>query len=173
MSEIVPAARRPRVLVVEDQRHVRTMLGDLLAIWGFDADQAMTASEGWERLRSDRYDVLLADLRLPGMSGLELVERVRERDATLGVILITASAGDFEWARHRLRFTVLRKPLGLSRLKAALDHALHCNSCQDHADAPTEFDLAPVAGAAGTRDVATVGESYSAAGRERDHSTHQ
>lgn len=149
------------------------MLGDLLTIWGFDADQATSAGEGWERLRGDRYDVLLADVRLPGMSGLELVERVRERDATLGVILITASDHDLEWARQRLRFTVLRKPLGLPRLKAALDHALHCHSCRDHFDAPTPFDLASVPQANGAPDGVTVGESYSSAARARDHSTHQ
>lgn len=165
MSETVLAARRPRVLVVEDQVHVRTMLGDVLGIWGFDADQATSAGEGWERLRADRYDVLLADVCLPGMSGLELVERVRERDATLGVILITATAGDLEWARQRLRFTVLRKPLGLQRLKAALDQALPCHSCRDH--------LASVPEVAGAPDGATVGGPYSPTGRERDHSTHQ
>jgi len=146
------------------------MLGELLAIWGFDVEQATSAGEGWDRLRADRYDVLLADLRLPGMSGLELLERVRERDATLGVILITASDTDLEWARQRLRFTVLRKPLGLPRLKAALDHALHCTSCRDRFDAPTELDLASLAEAdAAPPNGTTVGGSYSGAGNQRDH----
>lgn len=149
------------------------MLGDLLTIWGFDADQATSGGEGWKRLRGDRYDVLLADVRLPGMSGLELVERVRERDATIGVILITASDNDLEWARQRLRFTVLRKPLGLPRLRAALDHALHCHSCRDHSDAPTPFDFASVPQANGGAAGVTVGESYSGAGLKPDHSTHQ
>jgi CheY-like chemotaxis protein len=149
------------------------MLGDLLTIWGFDADQATSAGEGWDRLRGDRYDVLLADVRLPGMTGLELVERVRERDATLAVILITASAADFDWARQRLRFTILRKPLGLPRLKAALDHALHCHSCRDHFDASTPFDFASVPQMHGAPDGVTVGESYSGAGVKPDHSTHQ
>jgi CheY-like chemotaxis protein len=116
--------RRRRVLVVEDERHVRTMLCDLLTMWGFEADQAPTALEGLERLRSDPYDVLVTDVRMPGMTGLELVERVRQRDSELSVILLTASAGDLDAARERLRCTVLRKPLGLAGLRAALDGAL-------------------------------------------------
>jgi two-component system response regulator AauR len=118
------ADRRPRVLVVEDERHVRSMLCDLLAVWGIDADQAPSAVEGLARLQGDPYDVLLTDVRMPGMDGLELVARARERDAALGVIVLTGSPGDFASARERLGFTLLRKPLDLAGFRAALTQTL-------------------------------------------------
>jgi CheY-like chemotaxis protein len=62
---------------------------------------------------------------MPGMNGVELVERARERDAALRVIMLTASGADLDPAARRLGFTLLRKPLDLGRLRTALvDHAL-------------------------------------------------
>jgi len=59
------------------------------------------------------------------MNGVELVERARERDAALRVIMLTASGADLDPAARRLGFTLLRKPLDLGRLRTALvDHAL-------------------------------------------------
>jgi len=117
--------RRRRVLVVDDERHVRFMLCDLLAHWGCHADAVTNAAEGLERLEPGAYDVLLTDFGMPGMNGVELVERARERDAALRVIMLTASVADLDPAARRLGFTLLRKPLDLGRLRTALvDHAL-------------------------------------------------
>jgi CheY-like chemotaxis protein len=117
--------RPRRVLVVDDERHVRFMLCDLLAHWGCQADAVTNAAEGLERLEPGAYDVLLTDFGMPGMNGVELVERARERDATLRVIMLTASGADLDPAARRLGFTLLRKPLDLGRLRTALvDHAL-------------------------------------------------
>jgi len=84
------------VLVVDDERHVRFMLCDLLAHWGCQADAVTNAAEGLERLEPGAYDVLLTDFGMPGMNGVELVERARERDAALRVIMLTASGADLD-----------------------------------------------------------------------------
>jgi len=117
--------RSPRVVVVDDESHVRTMLCDLLAMWGCAADGASTALEGLDLLQHGAYDLLLTDFRMPGMSGVELVERVRARDARLRVIMLTASAANLEAASARLDFTLLRKPLQIEGLKSALRETLH------------------------------------------------
>jgi CheY-like chemotaxis protein len=96
------------------------MLCDLLAHWGCEADGATDPADVLERLRPGAYDVLLTDFRMPGMNGVELVERARERDAALRVIMLTASGSNLEVAAQRLGFTLLRKPLDLGRLKVAL-----------------------------------------------------
>ncbi len=108
------------MLVVDDERHVRFMLCDLLAHWGCEAEAVTNAAEGLERLEPGAYDVLLTDFGMPGMNGVELVERARERDAGLRVIMLTASGADLDPAARRLGFTLLRKPLDLGRLKLAL-----------------------------------------------------
>jgi len=108
------------VLVVDDERHVRFMLCDLLAHWGCEADAVPNAAEGLERLEPGAYDVLLTDFGMPGMNGVELVERARARDGALRVIMLTASGADLDPAARRLGFTLLRKPLDLGRLRRAL-----------------------------------------------------
>jgi CheY-like chemotaxis protein len=125
VSDPIVDGRPRRVLVVDDERHVRFMLCDLLAHWGCQADAVTNAAEGLERLEPGVYDVLLTDFGMPGMNGVELVERARERDAALRVIMLTASGADLDPAARRLGFTLLRKPLDLGRLRTALvDHAL-------------------------------------------------
>ena len=96
------------------------MLCDLLASWGWQADGALDAVDGLAQLERGGYDLLLTDFRMPGMSGLELVERVRAVDPHLPVIMLTASSKDLELACRRLRITLLRKPLEIARLKSAL-----------------------------------------------------
>ena len=120
MSDSIVDQRPRRVLVVDDERHVRFMLCDALTAWGCTADAVTNAAEGLERREPGGYDVLLTDFRMPGMNGLELVERARERNGALRVIMLTGSGSDLDPAARRLGFTLLRKPLDLGRLKTAL-----------------------------------------------------
>ena len=120
VPDSIVESRPRRVLVVDDERHVRFMLCDLLAYLGCEADGVPNPMEGLERLEQGDYDVLVTDFRMPGMTGLELVERARERDGALRVIMLTASGTDLDPAARRLGFTLLRKPLDLGRLKGAL-----------------------------------------------------
>jgi len=96
------------------------MLCDLLAHLGCQADGVPDPLEGLERLEHGAYDLLVTDFRMPGMTGVELVERARERDAALRVIMLTASRTDLDPTAQRLGFTLLRKPLDLGRLRGAL-----------------------------------------------------
>lgn len=109
-----------RVLVVDDERHVRFMLCDLFAHLGCHADGVPDPVEGLERLEHGAYDVLVTDFRMPRMTGVELVERARERNSTLRVIMLTASSSDLDTTARRLGFTLLRKPVDLGRLQGVL-----------------------------------------------------
>lgn len=114
----------PRVLVVDDERYVRGLLSELLAAWGCHADLASSGSEGLRLFKQKSYDLVLTDHVMPGGSGLELVENVRNRDADVGVIMLTASGADLDGHGRRLGFTLLRKPLQIDRLEAAVKRAL-------------------------------------------------
>lgn len=96
------------------------MLCDLLAHLGCYVEGVPNPVEGLQRLERGAYDVLVTDFRMPGMNGVELVERARERDGALRVIMLTASRTDLDPTAQRLGFTLLRKPLDLGRLKGAL-----------------------------------------------------
>ena len=125
-SSAAPAVppRGPRVLVVDDERHVRRLLRDLLEAWGCRTDEAGTGAEGIRLFEDGHYDLVLTDLVMPGIGGLQLVEAVRERDPRVGVIVLTGSSADVTAARDRLGFTLLRKPLDVASLQIAVRRAL-------------------------------------------------
>lgn len=123
MSDPIVEGRPRRVLVVDDERHVRSMLCDLLAHLGCQAEGVPDPVQGLERLERGAYDVLVTDFRMAGtMTGLDLIERARERDGALRVIMLTASRSDLDPTARRLGFTLLRKPLDLGRLQGALSN---------------------------------------------------
>src|SRR2546428_12198372 len=116
--------RTPRILVIDDDRYVRTLLCDLLEAWGYVPDAAADGREGLTLFERGRYDVVLTDLGMPGITGLEVVESVRDRDTDVAVIMFTAFTGDLEAQGRRLAFTVLRKPLDIEGLRRAVRDAL-------------------------------------------------
>jgi two-component system capsular synthesis sensor histidine kinase RcsC len=118
---IAPAAPRPaRVLVIEDNRHVRRLLGDLLRTWGYEADVAPDGREGLARFAPGAYDMVLTDLSMPHLSGLEVVAGLRDRDRSVALILLTAAPQDLDHERRRLGFRVLRKPMDIEGLRQAV-----------------------------------------------------
>ena len=118
------ATARRRVLIIDDDRYVRSLLCDLLEAWGYDADAAADGRDGLTRFGRERYDAVLTDLGMPGINGLQVVEGIRDRDADVGIIMFTAFAGDLEVQGRRLAFTVLRKPLDIEALRRAVHAAL-------------------------------------------------
>ena len=114
----------PRVLVVDDERHIRGLLSELLTAWGCQADLAASGAEGLKLFKAKAYDLVLTDYVMPGGSGLELVENVRNSDPAVGVIMLTASGADLDSYGERLGFTLLRKPLHIEDLEVAVKQAL-------------------------------------------------
>src|SRR6059036_2504301 len=110
----------PRVLVVDDERHVRTMLCDALALWGCRSDAAGSASEGLQLFAQGGYDLVMTDFTMPGANGLQLIQSVRDRDPSVGVIMVTASTVELERQRQQLGFWLVRKPVHLSGLETAV-----------------------------------------------------
>ena len=116
-----PAAR---ALVIDDDRYVLSLLCDLLGSWGYEVDGVGSPAEGLRRFAARPYDVVVTDLTMPGVSGIEVVTRIRAENKTAGVIVFTAATGDLDDARERLRFTLLRKPLEIETLRRAVQEAL-------------------------------------------------
>jgi two-component system, OmpR family, response regulator len=114
----------PRVLVVDDERYIRGLLSELLSVWGCETDLAASGTEGLRLFKQKSYDLVLTDYVMPGGSGLELVENVRNSDEAVGVIMLTASGADLDVHGRRLGFQLLRKPLQIDHLEAAVKQAL-------------------------------------------------
>jgi CheY-like chemotaxis protein len=121
----VTTERQLRILVIDDDRYVRMLLSDVLSAWGYEADVVADGAEGLALFgRGGSYDVVLTDLAMPRVSGLDVVAGVRDRDSSVAVILFTAFTGELYDEDRRLRFRVLRKPLDIDDLRRALRDAL-------------------------------------------------
>ena len=86
-----PAAgsTRPRVLVVDDEASIRDLLSKTLALAEYEVDVAPDGRSALERMRMYPYDLLIADLKMPGMDGLTVIREAKRYKADLPVIIIT------------------------------------------------------------------------------------
>jgi excisionase family DNA binding protein len=82
-------ATRPRVLVVDDEASIRDLLAKTLALAEYDVDVAPDGRSALERMRLYPYDLLIADLKMPGMDGLAVIREAKRYKADLPVIIIT------------------------------------------------------------------------------------
>jgi len=95
------STQAPRVLLADDSKTVREMVTRALRGAGYEVDSAANGLEAWQRLFTDRYDLLMTDLEMPRLGGLELVERLRAepRLARLPVVVLTSRVSDRARAR--------------------------------------------------------------------------
>src|ERR1700755_2232749 len=84
-----PTASRPRVLVVDDEASIRDLLAKTLALAEYDVDVAPDGASALERMRLYPYDLLIADLKMPGIDGLTVIREAKRYKADLPVIIIT------------------------------------------------------------------------------------
>jgi DNA-binding response OmpR family regulator len=82
-----------RVLVVEDERKLADVLQAALVAEGYDVVAAATGEEGFYRANAELFDLVLLDLMLPGRSGLEILQTLRQRHIETPVLILTARDG--------------------------------------------------------------------------------
>jgi excisionase family DNA binding protein len=83
------ANARPRILVVDDEAAIRELLSKTLALAEYDVDLAPDGAAAIERLRLIPYDLLITDLKMPGVDGLTVVREARRLKADIPVVIIT------------------------------------------------------------------------------------
>jgi excisionase family DNA binding protein len=83
------ASARPRVLVVDDEASIRDLLAKTLALAEYEVDVAPDGRSALDRMRMYPYDLLIADLKMPGMDGLSVIREAKRYKTDLPVIVIT------------------------------------------------------------------------------------
>jgi CheY-like chemotaxis protein len=113
----------PDVLIVEDERISRRALAMLLESCGYKPAAYESAEEALQHIKNSPPLVMLVDLDLPGMSGIDLIKQLRQLNPALQAVLITAAEGD-QVAKFRRENEVdyLRKPVNFDRLLQLLQH---------------------------------------------------
>jgi excisionase family DNA binding protein len=117
---------RPRVLVVDDEASIRELLSKTLALAEYDVDTARDGRAAIERLRLGHYDLLIADLKMPGVDGLSLIREAKRLKSDLPVIIITGFSTESS-AIEAVNLGVagyLTKPFRVPQVLAAAARAL-------------------------------------------------
>ncbi len=120
------ATTRPRVLVVDDEASIRDLLSKTLALAEYDVDLAPDGRNALERLRIIPYDLLITDLKMPGVDGLTVIKEARRLKTDIPVIIITGFSTEAS-AIEAVNLGVsgyLTKPFRVPRVLAAAAKAL-------------------------------------------------
>ena len=115
-----------RILVVDDQNRQRETLVQVLEQWGHEVRQATDGQAALDMVKSEPLDLILTDLRMPGMSGVQLLEGCRELRPDIAVIVMTAY-GTIEGAVEAMRLGALdflTKPIDLDQLEVVVQRTL-------------------------------------------------
>jgi putative nucleotidyltransferase with HDIG domain len=117
---------RARLLLVDDDETIRLALSRFLRSRGFSATLAGRGTEAVEKLRQERFDLMICDVRMPGISGLEVVAQARELDPNLAIVMLSA-VNDAPTATEAMSggaLDYLMKPVELTDLLDSIERAL-------------------------------------------------
>ena len=81
---------RKRILVVEDDEEMRSLLKDFIEAEGFEADSVSNGSEAFRKLVREPFDLVITDIRMPGLTGLDILPGIKKLQPEAPVIVITA-----------------------------------------------------------------------------------
>ena len=115
----------PKILIVDDEERFRTTMSKSLGAEGLDARTAGSAAEALKSLATEAFDVVILDVRMPEMSGVEALKKIKEIDPYLEVIIMTGYAS-VDTAREIMStgaFDYLLKPYSIDTLLEKIDAA--------------------------------------------------
>jgi DNA-binding response OmpR family regulator len=128
-----------RILVADDNESVRYSICTALARAGFDVRAASDGEEAWEALHRGHYDMLITDNQMPRLSGIKLIERVRDSGMSLPIIMVTgffSIEGVQDYARLRIA-AVVPKPFDIREFLTVVKTALRVSGEKAAADRRT------------------------------------
>src|ERR671939_1376176 len=117
---------RKSILVVDDEKSQREILEMILSDEGYDVTTAASGEAALKFARDKRYDLVLTDLKMTGMDGIELLQKLLAHDSSIIVILLTAhgSVDSTKEALRRGAFDYLEKPYDREKLLETISRAL-------------------------------------------------
>jgi two-component system, NtrC family, nitrogen regulation response regulator NtrX len=114
------------ILIIDDERAIRKTLGEILSYEGYKIDEAGDGEEGLKKFAEKTYDVVICDIKMPKVDGIEFLEKAREINADVPVIMVSGH-GNIDTAVEAVKkgaFDYVSKPPDLNRLLITLRNAL-------------------------------------------------
>jgi len=119
-----------RILVIDDEQSIRNSLKEVLEYEKYEVDLATEGREGLEMFEKNQYDVVLCDIKMPRMDGIEVLEEIFEQTIDIPIIMISGH-GNIDTAVESLKkgaYDFIEKPLDLNRLLITIKNALEKGS---------------------------------------------
>lgn len=115
-----------KILVIDDERAIRNVLKDILSNEGFQVEEAADGEEGWKKFQANQYDLVLCDIKMPKMDGLEFLQQATAAKQDVPIIMISGH-GTIETAVDAVKkgaFDYISKPPDLNRLLVTIRNAV-------------------------------------------------
>lgn len=115
-----------RILVIDDERSIRTTLKEILEYEKYQVDLAENGQQGIDLIRKNEYDIVLCDIKMPGMDGIEVLEKIQILTPDSPVVMISGH-GNIDTAVESIKkgaFDFIEKPLDLNRLLITIRNAM-------------------------------------------------
>ena len=119
-----PVGQDPKILLVDDNEIVRDMLVDLVESLGYHADAAAGGEQALALFDGARYNMVLTDLLMPGMSGWDVLAALRQRDPHVPVVIVTGSPVVGDPRASQPGVAVLKKPVDVAELHSMIKRML-------------------------------------------------
>jgi DNA-binding response OmpR family regulator len=118
--------RKYRVLLVDDEPSARAMIAEILTRSGYSVDTAKDGADAWNALHVSSYDLLITDNRMPRVTGMELIQKLRSENIRLRVIMASGTVPVEELIRQpQMRLdAILAKPFAIAELLAVVRKVL-------------------------------------------------
>ena len=120
----------PKILIIDDEKAIRNTLRDILAYEKFEVDEAADGAEGLKKVEAQDYDVVLCDIKMPKIDGMELLAKILSAKPDVPVVMISGH-GTIDTAVEALKkgaYDFISKPPDLNRLLVTVRNALDRNS---------------------------------------------
>lgn len=114
-----------KILVVDDERAIRRALREILEFEEFEVDEAENGKQGLDKAKSEQYDVIFCDIKMPEMDGMEVLDELLKANVDAPVIMISGH-GNIETAVQAIKkgaFDFIEKPLDLNRILVTIRNA--------------------------------------------------
>src|SRR4249919_2743729 len=114
------------ILIIDDEKAIRKTLSEILSYEGYKIDEAGDGEEGLKKFREKEYDVILCDIKMPKIDGIEFLERAKESNVDVPVIMISGH-GTIETAVEAVKkgaYDYISKPPDLNRLLITIRNAM-------------------------------------------------
>jgi DNA-binding response OmpR family regulator len=111
-----------RIMIIEDDEEMRSLMKDFFEEEGFETDSVSNGVDALRMLSKDHFDLVITDIRMPGLTGLDILPRIRSLKPETPIIVMTAYGSDDVRRRslERGATTYLEKPIHLSKLRTVI-----------------------------------------------------